>query len=171
MARVRLEVTSWNAEAILSRSDKILEAFAPLIAEEARRQLTEEKWVWPNATVRFRSLFQSGTPVKSKYGTGVRINAGPRDAVDTGTLLKSQQAPQVRNGVLSIEWTAPYAKNVQVGAYNAAYYGPLARKLQPAPGQKPARDWISAALVAKPLKPFFVTKWREMASGASGGKA
>lgn len=167
MARVTLELKTWNAEALLARSETVLEAFGPVIAQEARRQLTEEKWVWPNPTTRFRSLFQSGKAVKSKYGTGVVIPAGPRDVVDTGTLLSSQQPPVVKNGVLSIEWTAPYAENVRQGAYNAAYYGPLSRKLVPAPGQKPQRDWIAAALAEKPLKPFFVEKWRELAGGGA----
>jgi hypothetical protein len=70
MARVQLRVTEWNAERLLGRSTQILEEFAPIIAEETRRQITTVKWDWPNSTLRYRSLFQGGTTVRTTRGDG-----------------------------------------------------------------------------------------------------
>ncbi len=162
MASVRLQLKSWNAEKLLARSTQILEDFAPVIAEEARTQLTTVKWVWPNPTLRYRSLYQGGETRKTKFGTGVLIPKGQRDIVDTGTLLSSQQAPQISGKSLSIRWTAPYAGEVLRGSYPDPYFSPLTRNVVPAPGDKPPRNWIGAALVAKPVLPFFVQRWREL---------
>lgn len=162
MAQVRVQIKSWNAEKLLGRSTQILEDFAPIIAEEARRQITAVKWVWPNSTLRYRSLYQGGETRRTKYGTGVLIPAGKRDIVDTGSLLSSQQAPQVSGKSLSIRWTAPYAAEVLRGSYPDPYFSPITRNVVPAPGDKPPRNWISAALVQQPPLPFFVRRWREL---------
>jgi hypothetical protein len=162
MATARFEIKEWNAERLLGRTTQILEDFAPIIAAEARTQLTTVKWRWPNPTVRFKSLYQGGEQRRSRFGRGVYIPAGERDIVDTGELLNSQQAPQVQRNVLSIAWTAPYARQVLEGSYPEPYVGPLGYQVA-APGKKPPRDWISAALVAEPFQPFFVRRWRELA--------
>lgn len=163
MARVTLELKEWNAEKLLARSTQILEDFAPIIAEEARTQIKTVKWDWPNSTLRFRSLFQGGQTVKTKYGTGVLIPKGDRDIVDTGTLLSSQQAPQVSGNSLSIVWTAPYSGQVLRGQYPDPYFSPTTRKEVPAPGQKPPRNWIEGAFQAQPPLRFFVARWKELA--------
>lgn len=165
MARVSFEVTQWNAEKLLARSTQILEEFAPIIAAESRRQLTTQKWTWPSATLRFRSLYQGGDTVKTRYGTGVLIPKGKRDVVDTGFLLNSQTPPVVKNGSLSIEWTAPYSGQVLRGSYPDPYFSPVTRRQVPAPGPKPPRNWIEGALTAQPPRPFFFRRWREL-SGA-----
>ena len=164
MARTTFKITEWNAEQLLGRSTQILEAFAPVIAKAARDQLTTVKWVWPNSTLRFRSLYQGGKTVQFGSGrSGVLIPAGRRDIVDTGTLLDSQQAPQVAGNALTIQWTAPYAMNVLRGSYPDPYVNPAGDTATP--GDRPARDWIAGALRAQPFRPFFVQKWRELASG------
>jgi hypothetical protein len=165
MARARFEIREWNADKLLARSTQILEDFAPGIAEEARRQIITQKWVWPNPTLRFRSLYQGGRTVQTKYGTGVQIPEGKRDIVDTGFLLSSQTAPLVKNGSLSIEWTAPYSGAVLRGSYPDPYFSPITRKQVAAPGDKPPRNWIQAAYREQPLLPFFVQRWNEL-SGA-----
>lgn len=165
MARTRLVIKSWNAEQFVQRATRILEDYAPIIAEEARTQIKTVKWDWPNPTLRFRSLYQGGKTVQTKFGTGVAIPAGRRDIVDTGFLLSSQQAPQVAGGRLSIVWTAPYAMDVLRGSYPDPYFSPITRQVVPAPGDKPERNWIRAALGAQPLLPFFVRRWGELAAG------
>lgn len=171
MARVRLEIKRWNGDALIARTTQILEEYAPVIAEEARAQLTTQKWQWPNGTVRFRSLFQGGKTVKTKFGTGVFIPKGLRDVVDTGFLLDSQQAPQVEGNRLWIAWTAPYAMEVLRGSYPDPYFSPVTRKQIGPVGRKPARNWISAAFAEKPPLPFFMARWRELAGGTGGGSA
>lgn len=168
MARTRLVIKQWNADLLVQRSTRILEDYAPVIAEEARTQITTVKWNWPNSTLRFRSLFMGGKNVRTKYGTGVVIPQGRRDIVDTGGLLASQQAPLVANGRLTIAWTAPYAMAVLRGSYPDPYFNPLTREVVPPPGKKPPRNWIEAALEAQPPLPFFVQRWRQLAAETQG---
>jgi hypothetical protein len=163
MATVTLTLTKWNAEKLLARSTQILEDFAPIIAAEAKTQITTVKWNWPNSTLRFRSLFQGGKTVKTKYGTGVIIPKGQRDIVDTGFLLSSQQAPQVSGNSLSIVWTAPYAGEVLRGQYPDPYFSPISRELVGPAGPKPPRNWIEGAFQAQPPRRFFVARWKELA--------
>ena len=164
MARTKLVIKQWNADLLVQRSTRILEDYAPVIAEEARTQIKTVKWNWPNSTLRFRSLFMGGKNVRTKYGTGVVIPQGRRDIVDTGGLLASQQAPLVANGSLTIAWTAPYAMQVLRGSYPDPYFNPLTREVVPPPGKKPPRNWIEAALEAQPPLPFFVQRWRQLAA-------
>ena len=164
MARTRLVIKEWNAAALVQRSTRILEDYAPIIAEEARTQIKTVKWNWPNSTLRFRSLFMGGKTVRTTLGTGVVIPQGKRDIVDTGALLASQQVPRVAEGSLTIAWTASYALDVLRGSYPDPYFSPVSRKVVPAPGKKPPRNWIEAALEAQPPLPFFVQRWRQLAA-------
>jgi hypothetical protein len=164
MARTRLMIKEWNAELLVQRSTRILEDYAPIIAEEARTQITSVKWMWPNATLRFQSLCMSGQTVQTSRGPRVLILKGDRDIVDTGRLLASQQAPRVADGSLTIAWTAPYAMDVLRGSYPDAYSNPLSRKGTPASNKKRPRNWIGAALDAQPPLPFFVQRWRQLAA-------
>lgn len=165
MAKVTLKVTEWNADKLLARTTQILEDFAPIIAEEARTQITTVKWDWPTSTLRFRSLFQGGQTVAGKYGTGVLIPKGKRDIVDTGTLLSSQRAPQVSANQLSITWAAPYSGEVLRGSYPDPYFSPITRKQVGPVGDRPPRNWIEGAFQAQPPLPFFVKRWKELSGG------
>ena len=164
MARTRLVIKQWNADLLVQRSTRILEDYAPIIAEEARTQIKTVKWNWPNSTLRFKSLFMGGKTVRTSFGTGVVIPRGDRDIVDTGKLLASQQAPLVANGRLTITWTAPYAMQVLRGSYPDPYISPISLDVVPAPGKKPPRNWIEAAFEAQPPLPFFVQRWRQLAA-------
>jgi hypothetical protein len=157
MAQVRIEIKSWNAEKLLGRSTQILEDFAPVIAEEARTQLSLVKWNWNRGTLRFKSIGMGGEP--GKRG-GVYVDAGLRDIIDTGRLRNSQQAPVVKNGQLTIAWTAPYAGLILKGGVFEQYINPAGRQVTP--GNRPGRNWIGAALEAQPPLPFFVRRWREL---------
>jgi hypothetical protein len=136
----RLRITKWNADKILARSAKILQEFGPIIAEEAKRQITTEKWNWPGPTRRKSGQF---------------VPAGLRDIVDTGALLGSQTAPQVNSdgalSVLSIRWTEAYAADVAFQPFTTST-GAVARP----------RNWIAASLDAQPFRPFFFKRWREL---------
>jgi hypothetical protein len=157
MARARFEIREWNADKLLARSTQILEEFAPIIAEEARRQISLVQWDWTRGTLRFRSIGGLGTP----SGKGVYVQPGPRDILDTGNLRDSQQAPVVENGRLSIEWTAPYSGVVLRGGDYGDYTNPNGT-LVTGDRRRPGRNWIGAAIEAQPPLPFFVRRWREL---------
>lgn len=157
MARVELRVTEWNAERLLARTTQILEDFAPIIAEEARRQIGLVQYQWDRGTLRFQSIGGLGRKTRN----GVFVSPGLRDILDTGDLRDSQQAPQVRANQLSIAWSAPYSGVVLRGGDYGSYVNPAGRQVQT--GTRPGRDWITPALRAEPFQPFFVRRWNELA--------
>jgi hypothetical protein len=159
----QLRIKSWNAEKILGRSTQILEDFAPVIAEEARRQIVSPVWEWPNPTLRFKSLYQQGKQVQTKLGSAVLIPAGKRDIVDRGRLLNSQQAPQVSGNALSIRWAVPYSGVVLLGGDYGTYTNPAGSTVNVT--NRPPRNWIEAAYREKPFLPFFSQRWKELAGG------
>jgi hypothetical protein len=164
MAQVRLELKEWNAEKLLARSTQILEDFAPIIAEEARNQLSLVQFAWDRGTLRFKSIGGLGTARLD--GRGVYVKPGKRDILDTGTLRDSQQAPQVNGNSLSIAWTAPYSGLVLRGGNYGAYTNPLGVKYPneqyPGPNNRPGRDWITPALRKQDPLVFFVLRWRQL---------
>ena len=160
MARVTLELKEWNAEKLLARSTQILEDFAPIIAEEARRQVSLVQFDWDRGTLRFRSLGGLGTPRRD--GKGVYVPTGKRDIVDTGALRDSQQAPVIQGNTLTITWNAPYSGVVLRGGDYGSYTNPLGKEYQ-GPNVRPGRDWITPALRKQDPLVFFTLRWRELA--------
>lgn len=192
-----VQFASWRGEQIFAQLQGILDEYGTVVGEEAKRQITEVKWQWDHDTLRFTSLFQGGVPqarnggqfsppttragarntrgFKARTssgatfsGRGVLIPAGPRDIVDTGTLLQSQTAPQVQNksGTYSmqIEWTAPYSGLVLKGGNFGSYINVNGREVTP--GIRPGRNWIQASFQAQPFLPFLVERWNRAAAGA-----
>lgn len=159
MASVELKVTKWNADKLLARTRRILEDYAPVIAEEARRQIGLVRYEWDRGTLRFRSIGGLGR----KTNTGVYVAAGLRDILDTGELRDSQQAPRVSANQLSIVWAAPYSGIVLRGGNYGSYINPAGRKVEV--GTRPGRDWITPAFQAEPPLPFFVKRWKELSGG------
>jgi hypothetical protein len=191
-----LKLVSWRADQILAKTPKALKAVGAAMAEEAKTQITEVQYDWPNPTLRFTSLLMGGTPGGSgtnlgrkfepfsppttaagakntrqfkgrvqsnrSFGRGIRIPEGPRDIVDTGTLLRSQTAPKVTGTAtgaeLSIKWTAPYSGVVLRGGDYGEYVNPQGRIVDV--GEKPGRDWITPTLRNVPAAAIFANAWR-----------
>ena len=97
------------------------------LVPELDRQFTEEiqtvKWEWPRQTER-----ENGTTVNT-----------PRDIVDTGDLMRSQQNRKINNFTWRWVWDVEYSSVVHNGA---VFKGG---------GNYPARPWTKTALrVVKP---------------------
>ena len=183
---------SWNAEGVMGRAGKALEAMGPVLGEEAQRQIRAVQYDWPNPTLRFTSLgmggvpggrsagrlsppttaagarntrqFKSGVQSGQVLGRGIRIEAGPRDIVDTGALLRSQTAPKIvataTGAELSISWTAPYSGLVLRGGDYGSYVNPVGAIVDV--GVKPGRDWITRTFQAQPLGRLFAEAWQKV---------
>lgn len=140
----RFKITEWNAERFLQRPAQILEDYAPLISVQLQDEISKDQFNWP---------------VPTRRKSGQFVPAGLRDIVDTGQLLNSQTAPDITSGAgfarLQIGWTAPYAKEVLQGGYLVG----TVRNNYVAPG----RDWITPALRNRPLRPFFIKRWAQLA--------
>jgi hypothetical protein len=140
MARVR--VTQWRAERIIAKVPRILNEYGPLLGFQLQEEISKDQYDWP---------------VDTRRKSGRLVKAGKRDIVDTGELLNSQTPAEVEGGTLTIRWGAPYSLEVLEGGY---LVGTL-RNYYVAPG----RDWITPALREKPLLPFLVERWQQLASG------
>lgn len=147
------KIIRWNANKILAKVPKVLKEYGDLAAVEAVTQLTTVKWPWDHPTLRFESRLMGGTPV----GDGIFVSAGPRDIVDTGQLLESQQPPVVTNNSMTITWTAPYAMRVLIGGSYGEYVNPNGELVQ---AGGPARNWIDGTYEALPPRQIFLNIWR-----------
>lgn len=187
-----LRLVSWNAERILAKAPKALEQLGSVLGEEAQRQIQAVQYNWPNPTLRFTSLGMGGTPsgraagrlsppttaagarntrqFKSGvqkgqvYGRGIRIEAGPRDIIDTGVLLRSQTPPQVTltniGADLTIRWNAPYSGLVLAGGDYGTYVNPVGAIVDV--GVKPGRNWIAKTYQAQPVGRLFAEAWQQL---------
>lgn len=156
-----LRLVSWNAERILAKAPKALEQLGPVLGEEAQRQIQAVQYDWPNPTLRFTSLGMGGKP--GSRG-GVRIEAGPRDIVDTGVLLRSQTPPRVTltniGADLTIQWNAPYSGLVLRGGDYGTYVNPVGAIVDV--GVKPGRNWIAKTYQAQPVGRLFAEAWQQL---------
>ena len=144
MAKVR--ITQWNAQALLDLVPQVLQAYGEKVAPMLQEQIKAKEYYYPVPTVRKVGLY-SGKFVPGRT---------TRDIVDTGELLKSQQAPQVSDSTLRIRWTADYSGevlrgNYLVGTVRTSYIAP-------------PRDWITPVLQAAPPEQFFAEEWRRLAN-------
>lgn len=143
MARTSVKVT-WDLKKLSGRIDQILENYGPYISFQLQEEISKEQ---------FQYTDDSGKPVITARNNG-QVVGSPRDIVDTGRLLNSQTTPDIKKGVLTIRWNAPYSKAVLTGGYVVGAQG---RSYVAKP-----RDWITPALREQPFKPFVLRQWRQL---------
>jgi len=139
MARAKVTVT-WDLDKLETRIAQILEDYGPLISFQLQEEISKDQYDWPVDTLRKSGQF---------------VEAGERDIVDTGRLLNSQTPPEIKGSRLTIRWTAPYSKAVLEGNYLVGTV--LSNYLAP------ERDWITPALRKRPLLPYLVQRWNQLA--------
>lgn len=136
-------IVSWNADKLLKRIPVILANYGNKVTPLLQDSIKATIYEWPVSTRRKVGVY-----------SGKFVPAGRRDIVDTGTLLRSQTAPQLTENSLTIRWTAPYSKEVLLGGF---LVGTL-RNNYVAPG----RDWITPVLKAESPLRFFMEEWRKI---------
>jgi len=104
MSSVR--ITRWNADKLLQRIPVILANYGNKLTPLLQESIKATIYDWPVATRRKVGVY-----------SGKFVPAGLRDIVDTGTLLRSQSAPQLTKNTLTIRWSAPYSGEVLRGDY------------------------------------------------------
>lgn len=143
MARSKVTV-NWDFKKINGRIDQILENYGPYISFQLQEELSKPQFEYTD---------DENKPVITRRKNGETVGS-PRDIVDTGRLLNSQTAPDIKNGVLKIRWTAPYSKAILEGGY---IVGTVRNNYV-----AKARDWITPALRERPFKPFVIRQWRQL---------
>lgn len=137
MANRRVRFEEWAPDKYPERIAQCLEQYSPVIEQQFQTEIKTEQFGWPNDTRRRSGQF---------------VRKGPRDIVDLGNFLRSQQPGKLvglRN--LKFEWTAQYALAIFKGFYNNSFQ------------REKARDWVTPALNKQSLKAFFEKTWSKTA--------
>jgi hypothetical protein len=134
MANIRIKV-KLDEQAIAKLNEKLTQAFQETVevyAEQCKAEIQDPKWEWPRQTKR-----SNGEVVGS-----------PRDILDTGELLESQQDPifSEDGNAATIVWTADHAGVVHEGEAGTD------RTI------KPARPWTETAAEAVDFEQVFQEK-------------
>jgi len=143
MTRITTKVT-WDLKKLDNRVQQILENYGPYISFQLQEEISKEQ---------FKYTDDEGQPITTRRKNRQVVDS-PRDIVDTGRFLNSQTAPQIKDGVLKIQWTAPYSKQILEGGY---LVGDLRNNYVAKP-----RDWITPALREQPFKPFVIRQWKAL---------
>ena len=138
-----VKIVRWDADKLLKRVPVILANYGNKITPLLQESIKEKNYDWPVFTRRKVGLY-----------SGRDVPKGLRDIVDTGTLLRSQTAPQITSNSLTIRWAAPYSGDVLRGGFlvgntRSAYIAP-------------SRDWITPVLKAEAPLRFFASEWRKI---------
>lgn len=128
-------VTKWNAPKLVGKIPKILKDYGTVLGPQLQEEISAKNYGWPRFTLR---------------KSGEKVPKGKRNIVDLGILRDSQGPALVKKAVLTITYGANYSEAVLTGYVNDNG------------GIEPGRNWISPALRAQPLLPYFVAKWKEL---------
>lgn len=128
-------ITKWNAPKLVGKIPKILKEYGSVLGPQLREEITAKNYDWPRFTVR---------------KSGEEVPKGKRNIVDLGILRDSQGPALVKKAVLTITYGADYSDAVLKGY------------IDDNGGIQPGRNWMTPALEAQPLLPYFVSKWKEL---------
>lgn len=161
--QARLELKGWNATQLKLRVPAIISAYGDVMDRQLKEEIKAVQFSWPRVTYRtgkFRAAKsdrQRNKVLKAQGGRkGVAVGS-PRDIVDSGTFLRSQQRFNDRPGEVRFTWDATsddgfmYAGLILTG-------GSVGERSTPIP----PRNWIKPALDKHPLNAFFVAEWRRL---------
>lgn len=134
--KASFKLTGWNANQLKLRVPQILTKYGKVLDVQLKEEIKTPQFSWPRQTKR-----KNGQPVSS-----------PRDIVDLGGLLRSQQRDRPSATQLRFSWTTPYAGLVLSG-YSTSKGTVI-----------PGRNWIKPALEKQPLETFFAAEWKRLDS-------
>ena len=129
------KLEGWNGDELRRRVPAIVTAYAAKLDLQLKEEIKTVQYPWPGVTYR-------------KNGT---IEGSPRDIVDTGAFLKSQNRRRDSPTQVTFTWG---------GVGGVTYAGII---LQGKGASYPARDWIRPALEKVPLERYFRDEWSRLA--------
>ena len=141
MIRARYKLTGWNTNQLKARIPAILTKYGAALDQTLKAEIKAIKYVWPPGRVTRR---RNGQTVTS-----------PRDIVDLGGFLRSQERSRPSATELLFRWNAPYSKAILTGYTTTPRVGPGV--------VVPPRNWVRPALEALPLDRFFADEWKALA--------
>lgn len=129
-------LTKWTGPELIRRVPKILTDYGAVMDQQLKEEIKTVQFTWPRQTRR-----------KNKTTVG-----SPRDIVDLGGFLRSQERQRPSLTELRFVWNAPYAPLIFNGY--TTNKGTVA----------PPRNWIKPALDKVPLDDFFREQWARLAA-------
>lgn len=135
--KASFKLTGWNANQLKLRVPQILTEYGKVLGDQLKEEIKAPVYEWPRST---------------KRRNGQTVNS-PRDIVDLGGLLRSQQRDRPSATQLRFTWNTPYAGLILKG-YITGIKGTFVE----------GRNWIKPALEKQPLDRFFAEQWRRLDS-------
>lgn len=129
------KLTKWTGSELIRRVPKILTDYGKVLDQQFKEEIKTVQFSWPRKTRR-----KNGSEVGS-----------PRDIVDLGGFLRSQERERPSVTELRFRWNAPYAGLI--------YNGYTTNRGNVVPG----RNWIKPALEKQPLDDYFRQRWAALA--------
>ena len=130
------KLTKWTGSELIRRVPKILTDYGKVLDQQFKEEIKTVQYDWPRTTKR-----KNGSEVSS-----------PRDIVDLGGFLRSQQRERPSVTELRFSWNTPYANLIFNGyTLNSGFVAP-------------PRNWIKPALEKRPLDAFFREQWARLAT-------
>lgn len=130
------KLRKWTGPELIRRVPKIVTLYGKVMDQQLKEEIKAVQYTWPRKT-------------KRKNGSEV---GSPRDIVDEGGFLRSQNRENPSPSELRFSWNTPYA--------NLIFNGYTTRRGLVAP----PRNWILPALEKRPLDDFFREQWARLAS-------
>jgi hypothetical protein len=157
VVRTTYKLTGWNTTALRNRIPVILTQYGMKLDKQLKEEIRKMQFSWPNETRRYgalknvTSLRRRSRIIGQQGGKPYRVVGSPRDIVDSGDFLRSQERAQPNGTTLVFKWNTPYASRIFTG-YTTGAGTTL-----------PPRNWIKPALDAQPLDRFFADQWKALA--------
>lgn len=152
------KLTKWTGPELIRRVPKIVTLYGKVMDQQFKEEIKDEQFNWPNETKRYGKLLRT-TNLKKRAkikaeqgGKPYKTVFSPRDIVDSGDFLRSQNRETLSPTELRFSWTTPYANLIFNGyTLNSGYVAP-------------PRNWIKPALEKQPLDAFFREQWARLAT-------
>ena len=135
VVRATWQLEGWTGDELRRRVPFIMTGYAAKVDLQLKEEIKLVQFPWPGKTYR-----RNGT-----------IEGSPRDIVDTGAFLKSQNRRRDSPTQVTFTWG---------GTGGVTYAGIILQGKGPS---YPARDWIRPALEKVPLDRYFRDEWSRLA--------
>ncbi|NBN87541.1 MAG: hypothetical protein EBV32_00380 [Proteobacteria bacterium] len=147
--RATYKLTGWNSTQLKLRIPAILTAYDKVIYPQFKQEMKTVRYDWEPTWPAGHP--KAGKPRITHRRNGEKVTT-PRNIVDLGKLMNSQERIRSSATQLVYRWNAPYSALVLTG-----YTTNRGSVVRP-------RNWIQPALEAVPLDQFFAREWRRLAS-------
>ena len=131
----KLDITKWNGPQLVQRARFVFGKYCVEADQRLKASIATQQFDWPNVTLR-----------KNRSTVG-----SPRDIIDTGAFIRSQERAMLNATTCLFTWNVPYSSLILTGYVTKKG------------NQMPGRDWISPAIRGEySMERFFEAEWRRL---------